>query len=218
MKAQSHAHAPSEAKPPKAVRSSHLPSPSAPHQGDHLATQSPQLSRGTVRVQDPPLVRVLLREAQRRGDQLQQMAERLGCTYGYISQLRNGIREPEHIGQEFAQKAAVYLGVPAALVKLLAGRLTIRDFAWPQRSREDDIADGLDALRDDPVIGAMVPEALYQAAPEVQEFVFALYTECAELHPHRVRALPRMLDYLQRAALLEADFEVKLARLHESLG
>jgi hypothetical protein len=79
-----------------------------------------------------------------------------------------GIREPQHIGQEFAQNAAAYLGVPAVLVKLLAGRLTLGDFAWPQSSQEKDIADGLTALRDDPVLGALVPDVLYQAAPAVQ--------------------------------------------------
>lgn len=218
MKAQPRAHALTSAQHAKTARSPGKSPPQASLQQDEPPTTlPPQRTRGTVRQGDPALIRALLREAQRRGHQLQQMADSLGCTYGYINQLRAGIREPQHIGQEFAQKAAAYLGVPTALVKLLAGRLTIRDFAWPQRSQEEDIADGLAALRDDPVMGALVPDALYQSAPEVQEFVSTLYMECAGHHPHRIRALPRMLDYLQRAALYEADFEVELARLREAL-
>jgi hypothetical protein len=68
-------------------------------------------------------------------------------------QLRSGIREPQHIGQEFAQKAAAYLGVPTVLAQLLADQLTFGKFAWPQRSQDQDIADGLAAMRDDPVLG-----------------------------------------------------------------
>jgi len=177
----------------------------------------PKRAASTARLQAPPLIRVLLREAQRRGHQPQQMAGSLGCTYDYVHQLRTGVRETRHIGQEFAENAAGYLGVPPALVKLLAGRLSVQDFAWPQRSREEDIADSLAALREDPVVGALVPDALDRADPEVQEFVAALYMECAERHPPRVRALPRILDYLQRAALNEAEFEVELARLRKSL-
>jgi hypothetical protein len=217
MKAQPRAHASTSAQHAKTARSRISPPQASLQQDESPTPVPPQRTRGTVRQEDPPLMRALLREAQRRGHQLQQMADSLGCTYGYVSQLRTGIREPQHIGQEFAQKAAAYLGVPTVLVKLLAGRLALGDFAWPQRSREEDIADGLAALRDDPVLGALVPDALYQAASEVQEFVSALYMECAEQHPHRVRALPRMLDYLQRAALCEAGYEVELAKLRESL-
>lgn len=36
--------------------------------------------------------------------QMREMARALGCTYGYIAQLRSGHRKPEHIGQEFADK------------------------------------------------------------------------------------------------------------------
>lgn len=199
----------------KAVRTARPPGVTNPR--EPKASMPPQRPDSTARLQDPPLIRALLREAQRRGHQPQQLAGSLGCTHEYVHQLRTGVRETRHIGQEFAENAACYLGVPPALVKLLAGRLSVRDFAWPQRSREEDIADSLAALREDPVVGALVPDALDRADPEVQEFVAALYMESSERHPLRVRALPRMLDYLQRAALNEADFEVELTQLRESL-
>jgi hypothetical protein len=192
----------------------------APAREDASATPSPQHRRGwnTPRIEDPALMRILIKEANRRGHQLQEMAQALGCTYGYISQLRSGIRQTEHIGQEFAEHAARYLGVPTALVKLMSGRVTIKDFLWPQRDPQQDIADCLDALRDDPVVGSYVPKELYDAAHEVKQFVWQLYTECSDLHPTPSRALPRMLEYLQRAALEEAEYEMELADLRESMG
>ena len=166
---------------------------------------------------DPALIRVLLKECNRRGHQMADLAAALDCTYGYIAQLRCGYRKAEHIGQEFAQHAGAYLGVPTAVVKLLAGRVTMSDFAWPQRTREDDIAACLEALRDDISVGAYVPAQLFEAEPEVQEFVWRLYEECSGRHALGLRSLPKVLDYLQRAALNEAGFEVELQELRERM-
>lgn len=218
MKAQPHAHVSTRAQHAKTARSPGASRPQAStRQSKPPPAVTPQRTRGAAGQEDPPLLRALLREAQRRGHQLQQMAGSLGCTDDYVHQLRTGVRETRHIGQEFAENAAGYLGIPPVLVKLLAGRLNVRDFAWPQRSREEDIAESLASLRDDPVVGTLVPDALDRADPEVQEFVATLYMECSGEAPHRVRALPRMLDYLQRAALCEADYEVELAKLRKSL-
>lgn len=167
---------------------------------------------------DPPLIRLLLKEANRRGHQMREMAEALGCTYGYIAQLRTGFRKPEHIGQEFAHKASRYLGVPTALVKLSAGRVTFHDFVWPQRDPMQDIADCLEEMRDDPVVGAYFPEELLEASPVVKQFVWQLYTECSDMHPTRSRMLPRMMEYLQRAAMVEDEFEAEVAEMREAVS
>ena len=145
------------------------------------------------------------------------MAESLECAPDYLERFRTGTRKTEHIGQEFAERAAAYLGVPAALVKVIAGRLTARDFAWPQRTLEQENTACLEALRDDPVVGCYFPDELHKAAPQVKEFVWRLYTECAELHPHQLRILPRTLEYLQRAALNETEFEAELAELRKAM-
>lgn len=215
MNTRGTAHASSTPAYPAAVQ---RPSRSTPEATSDAPTATARHTWSTPKPTDPPLIRFLLKEANRRGDQLREMAEALGCTYGYINQLRSGIRQTEHIGQAFAQHAGRYLGVPTALVKLIAGRLTIEDFAWPQRNEREDMVACLEALRDDPVVGACVPQELYAAEPAVQRFVWQLYTECADLHPSRSRALPRMLEYLQRAALNEAEFEIELARLREAMG
>jgi hypothetical protein len=164
----------------------------------HAAQPAPSVH--AHREGDPPLIRVLLREANRRSHGLVDIARALECTPSYLEQLRAGQRKPEHIGQEFSEAASAYLGIPTVLVKLLAGRLTARDFLWPQRTQEQEIADCLRTLCEDPVIGAYVPNDLLVASPEVQQFVWQLYTECAEMHPWPIRTLPRALQYLQRAA------------------
>ena len=76
-------------------------------------------------------------------------------------------RKPEHIGEEFAENAAAYLGVPTAVVKLLVGRATTSDFSWPRRSREDDIAACLEALRDDICVDAYLLTRLADADADV---------------------------------------------------
>lgn len=190
--------------------------PAAPQaQGD-----SPAVGRRTWNVptlEDPPLIRALLKEASRRGHRMADMAEALDITYGYIAQLRSGHRKPEHVSQTFADACGRYLGVPTALVKLWAGRVSITDFAWPARSREREVAEGLDSLRDDPAIGSLVPDALFTADPSVREFVWQIYQECTGAHPQGLRAMPTALDYLQRAALNEAEFEQELYQLRKEM-
>lgn len=217
-------HAPSSSRrqaalrqPPQTAHAS-APAPRNPPTTKTGEMRRRSVAAASLKADDPALIRVLVKEASRRGHQLQQMANALGCTYGYISQLRGGYRKTEHIGQDFAEKAAHYLGVPPAIVKVLAGRVTMSDFLWPQRDPEQDIADCIAALRDDPVMGCYVPRELNDAAPEVQRFVWQLYIECAERHPTPSRALPRMLHYLQRAALEDVEYEQELAHLRDEMS
>lgn len=53
-----------------------------------------------------PLMGWLCNEAVRRSHDMQAMAKALEVTYGYISQLRNGLRSTESISQEFAASCA----------------------------------------------------------------------------------------------------------------
>jgi hypothetical protein len=215
-------HAPSPSHRQAALRQSprtaRAAAPATKSKASKKPTEPRRRTLGAVRADDPALIRMLVKEANRRGHQLQEMAQALDCTYGYIAQLRGGFRKTEHIGQDFAEKAADYLGVPPALVKLLAGRVTMSDFLWPQRDPQQDLEDCLDALRDDPVVGCYVPKELDVAAPEVQRFVWLLYTECADRHPAPSSALPRMLHYLHRAAVEDGEYEQALAELRDAMA
>jgi transcriptional regulator with XRE-family HTH domain len=145
------------------------------------------------------------------------MAKELGCTYAYVAQLRCGGRKTANISQGFAENAAAYLGLPPAVVKLLSGQLNMSDFLPPQRSREDEVREGLEHLRNDAAIGAYLPPELFDAAPTVQEFVWRLFQECSYQHPQGMRALPRALDYLRRATRSEESCESEIAQLRAQL-
>lgn len=168
---------------------------------------------------DPPLIRVLLREAMRRPHRLNDLADELGVTYGYISQLRNGLRRTEHISHEFATSCARYLGVPPVLVKLWAGRIRPEDFVWPGKPVEKAIEDDFALMASDPMILGLLPEDLRGASQEVKQFVVNLYHEATTGWPGRtLRSLPLALELLQRAAVNEADFEAQLAKFREELN
>jgi len=165
--------------------------------------------------QDPPLIRLLFKEALRRQHRLVDMSQSLGVTYGYLAQLRSGHRLTENISQQFAEACARYLEVPTALVKLLAGSISMRDFHWPSRSRRKDVQDGLRSLRDDPAVAGWIPDALFSADDEVQDFVWSLYQESSGMSSEGLRLMPAALDFLQRAALGEADYELRVAKMRE---
>lgn len=167
---------------------------------------------------DPPLIRVLLKEALRRCHRLNDLAAELGVTYGYISQLRTGIRRTEHISQEFATACARYLGVPPVLVKLSAGRIRAEDFVWPGKPAAEAVESDFQLLASDPMILGLLPKDLTSASPEVKQFVVNLYHEATTGWLGRtLRWLPSALDLLQRAAMNEADFEAHLAKFREEL-
>jgi hypothetical protein len=168
---------------------------------------------------DPPLIRVLLREAMRRPHRLNDLAAELGVTYGYISQLRTGLRRTEHISHEFATSCGRYLGVPPVLVKLWAGRIRAEDFVWPGKPVAEAIESDFDMMASDPMILGLLPEDLRGASQEVKQFVVNLYFEATTGWPGRtLRSLPAALDLLQRAALNEADFEAQLSNFREELS
>lgn len=75
-----------------------------------------------------PLMAWLLDEAVGRHMDAQALARELGVTTGYLAQLHNGVRQPASISGEFAAACGVFLGVPAVVVQVVAGRLTLLDF------------------------------------------------------------------------------------------
>ncbi len=86
-----------------------------------------------------PLVGWLYDECRRRGQEYRQMADALGVTYGYINQLRSGVRLVRQISDEFAVNCARYLGVPPVVVKMIAGRIPMSDFVHPREPLEDAV-------------------------------------------------------------------------------
>ena len=73
------------------------------------------------------LLAALIRCANERRLQLNNMADELGVTYGYINQLRNGIRKVSQVSDEFALACSHFLGIPRLTILMLAGRLNPED-------------------------------------------------------------------------------------------
>lgn len=96
------------------------------------------------------LLAALYQCAAERGELLQDMAKELGVTYGYLSQLRNGIRQIHTIGDEFAAACAQYLCLNRFQVLMMAGRLTPADLWADPKVFEREVRQGMTTLARDP--------------------------------------------------------------------
>ena len=98
----------------------------------------------------------LFREANERGIQMQELAEHLGVTYGYLAQLRKGPerggREIKKVSEDFIDNAARFLGVPRLSVLIAAGVVRLEDFRQVE-SWEHELDRALSYLESDPVYG-----------------------------------------------------------------
>ena len=157
-----------------------------------------------------PLIGWLLDEARRREHDLSTMSKELGVTYGYIAQLRSGLRSTERLSQEMAEACAQYLGVPTIAVKVICGQISIRDFVAPQDSEERCIDRAISRMMDDPHVRKTIPVDLAALSPEGKKAVAILFAETTHLDLFGAQGLPHMVQYLQRAAMNhgEAEFEV----------
>lgn len=159
-----------------------------------------------------PLVGWLFDEARRRGQDYKDMAAELGVTYGYINQLRSGLRSPAHISQEMADGCARYLGVPTIVVKLVAGRIMLSDFLYPDESEADTLDRALRQVQDDPKVRQLVPYELALFPQDAKKVIALLYSEATGQDVLGVRELPEMLRTLQRAAAIHRESELAVTK------
>jgi hypothetical protein len=158
--------------------------------------------RTVEKAEEWPLVSWLVRAAQMRGEEMPVLAGRLGVTGGYLTQLRAGARSTEDISRSFAKACAQYLGVSTALVYVAAGKIQMADFMSAGKTRADLVKAGLERLAADPTVGPMLPPALSDAAPAVQEFVIWLYSEATVQDVLCARALPDALIAMMQATIV----------------
>lgn len=167
--------------------------------------------------QGGPLIGWLLDEARRRGIELQQMAAELGVTYGYIHQLRTGIRRTDSVSKAFASAAGAFLGVPTVTVLLLAGFLTMRDFAVRALSEEELIDKAVRQMMDDAHVRSFLPVDVASLPLEAKRALVAMYSEVTGSDMSEWRELPNMLRWLQRAALVHDENEACVVRGHRDV-
>ena len=149
-----------------------------------------------------PLVGWLLDEARQRRIRLTEMAEQLGVTYGYINQLRTGVRGTECIGQQFAEACARFLGVPPIVIKLLAGRILVSDFAWTHEGEAGMVERAYRRMLMDPVARQLVPANDEELSAAAKRSLVMLYAETSGQDILGIRNLSWVMQYLQRLALI----------------
>lgn len=167
---------------------------------------------------DPPLLRVLIAEATRRGDTLATMASHLGVTYERVAQWRRKEADIANANRAVFDAAGAYLGVPRAYVLCMVGLVTPLDFVHPGRlTMRENVQRELESLRLDPAFAGFFPEALRQADPSVQQFVLLLYRELTggSVRPARPFEWMRSIT-LAALGNLQAQAELAALRAEEA--
>lgn len=166
-----------------------------------------------------PLLGWLIDEAQLRGHLLNEMASALGVTYGYINQLRNGIRKVSHISNEFARSCANYLGVPTVVVKLVSGSISLSDFAWPAVDEDMVVERAFQRMLSDPNVRPSLPRNAHKLPVPAKRAMVMMYAEITGVDIFGARQLPNIVHWLQRAAIVHDGHEGQAmeAKLHRLL-
>lgn len=164
-----------------------------------------------------PLIGWLLDECRRRGQEYRQMAAELGVTYGYISQLRNGLRLTRQIGDDFAVSCARYLGVPPVVIKMIAGRIPMSDFVQPRESEESALDRALAQMLDDSAARQALPADLSELPLSAKQALVAMYQEVSGRDVLGLHSLPETVRWLQRAAVIHDESEAEAIRGHRDV-
>ena len=154
-----------------------------------------------------PLVAWLFDEAKGRGQNQKAIAAELGITYGYLSQLQNGTRNPADIGQSIVDACAKYLGVPGVVVKLISGNIKISEFVLPYQNEEQVIDRAIRKVQGDPQIRAVLPDDLLSLPLSAKKAIVLMYSESAGHDMFGYRELPGVVRLLQRAAMYHEENE-----------
>lgn len=100
------------------------------------------------------LLAMLVARAEQLGMKLNVMCQQeLGCTYGYLHQMRNGDRKTAHISDDFATRCALFLGVPRITVLMASGRVSVEDYFDRPKMAAMEIPKALRYVLDDPEYG-----------------------------------------------------------------
>lgn len=149
-----------------------------------------------------PLIAWLFDEAHRRQQTYQEMAAELQVTYGYVNQLRTGLRKVEQISHEFARACAQYLGVPNIVIKLISGGIRMSDFAWPRLSEEEVIDRAYRRMASDPSVKPALPAQSDVLNHAAKKALVMMYSDASGVDLLGARQLPDIVHWLQRAAIL----------------
>lgn len=135
------------------------------------------------------LIRLLFSKANERDLSAKDMADELGVTYGYLMQLKNGIRRCDAVSSEFSSSCAKFLGIPKVGVLIASGVVNVTDFYEDGESLEGQIDRALYHIKNDPETGFMYPDDIDGSDLLTRYFVVSLF----ERATHQV-LVPRPVD------------------------
>ena len=121
------------------------------------------------------LLAMLVQRANELGHQLGAMAEALNVTYGYISQLRSGVRKTEHISDHFASACALYLNAPRMTVLLASGRVKSEDVFEDPEEMISVLPRAIQFIKSDSTYGPLMPHDVLNADEKMQYFIVTLF-------------------------------------------
>lgn len=162
---------------------------------------------------EQPLLRLLVAEANRRGDSLTKLAKTLGVSYARLAQWGRNEALITNAHQAVQEKAAGYLGLPPVLVRIFS--IDLKEFVWPEGvSLNDRVSRELEHLRQDPYLGPFMPTEIGAAAPAVRLFVAFLFHELCGASDQRSPTY-QWLSALHGAAAGNAAAQMELEQLRK---
>jgi hypothetical protein len=123
------------------------------------------------------LIQLIFQTANNRNLKASSVCEALGVTYGYFSSLRAGNKPISHIGDDFTERIATFLGLPKVAVKLAAGQLRLEDFYYSGNKIHSQLEAALRFIISDPHYGPKMPLSALSVEPEIQLFLVSLYED-----------------------------------------
>lgn len=147
-----------------------------------------------------PLIAMLMGRAQQLGQTGQEMALDLGITYGFIGQLKSGVRQTCNIDDLHLSKMAEYLGVPRVVVLLASGKLQMEDFfEVPEEITDGMLNAALATMAQDPVCAIALPKDAHSASHELKVYLVTLYEAATGRRLLRSRWFPaEAVEFLDR--------------------
>lgn len=123
------------------------------------------------------LLQWLIETANERGMQLNQVAARLGCTYGYLHQLRKGLKPVSGLSEQLIDACAEFLGVPRLAVLMAADIIKSTDFYADAELVTNSLDAALRLIRSDPDWGPRLSPAVLDLDDKGKLFVINLYEQ-----------------------------------------
>ena len=164
------------------------------------------------------LMAVLVSCAAQRHQTFPDLAESLGVSYGYLAQLRSGLRPIEKASSYFIASAAKYLGIPRASALMLAelplDGLKEEDLLEANELPADQVGYAMEAIAEDRIFGPLVTEEL-RNCPLEAKYAFVRHFEAQT----GIQFLPERLDVPRfQAAVAELRAKREELRRQQDAG